>query len=101
MTQLFVRVAAATSVETCPLCGQEEAVPATQLVLAATQQPVCQSCGRKHAPELAALADLADEAQRIGRIARHTVAPPYTALLSLAQAAYNFTARTGPTRASG
>ena len=36
---------------------------------------------------LAALVQLADEADRVGRIGRHTVFPPYTALLDLARAA--------------
>lgn len=102
MIQILVRVSSEAIDESCPLCGQLETIPAgTQLVLASSQQPVCQSCARKHAPALAALVDLADEAQRIGRIVRHTVVPPYTALLSLAQAADNFTANIRPASAGG
>lgn len=60
------------------------------MVLAATGQTVCTSCGKLHDPGLAALLNLAEEAERIGKIGRHTVVPPYTALLNLAQAADNF-----------
>jgi hypothetical protein len=67
----------------------------TQLVLADTQEPVCQECGRHHAPALAALLDLAIEAERVGRIGRHTVFPPYTALLDLARAADDYTSSAG------
>ena len=65
----------------------------TQLVVADSQRPVCQPCGKRHAPPLAALAELADEAERVGKIGRHTVVPPYTALLELAQAADNFSSK--------
>jgi hypothetical protein len=56
------------------------------------QQPVCPECGKRHAPSLAALVELASEAERVGKIGRHTVFPPYTALLDLARAADQFTA---------
>ena len=46
-------------------------------------------------PSLAALIHLADAAERVGRIGRHTVFPPMTALLELARAAENY-AHTAP-----
>jgi hypothetical protein len=55
--------------------------------LAENLQPVCQACGQRHASPLAALLQLAGEAERVGRIGRHSVFPPYTALLDLARAA--------------
>jgi hypothetical protein len=51
---------------------------------------VCSECGKKHAPTLAALVDLAGVAERVGRIGRHTLVPPLGALLELARAAENY-----------
>lgn len=97
MTQLLMRYNPSPISDSCALCGQATTIPAgTQLVLADTQQPVCQPCGKRHAPTLAALAELADEAERVGKIGRHTVVPPYTALLDLAHAADKFAANTPP-----
>jgi hypothetical protein len=94
MIQLLMRYSPNVVSEPCALCGQTTTIPAgTQLVLADTQQPVCDSCGKRHDPALAALVALADEAERVGKIGRHTVVPPYTALLNLAQAADNFAAK--------
>ena len=102
MTQLLVRFSPSPVSDCCALCGEQTTVPAgTQIVLADTQQPVCQGCGRRHDPALAALVQLADEAERVGRIGRHTVVPPYTALLELAQAADNFAATVPATREGG
>ena len=73
------------------LCGQAMSAPAgNQLVLAGSSAPVCADCGRKHAPSLAALVNLAEAATRIGRINRHSVFPPLTALLDLANAAEKY-----------
>jgi hypothetical protein len=58
--------------------------------VAGTTDPVCQDCGRKHAPSLAALVGLANAAERVGRMGRHTVFPPLTALLDLASAAEKY-----------
>jgi hypothetical protein len=95
MTQLLVRYNSNAIADSCALCGQPTTIPAgTQLVEAYTQRPVCQGCGKRHDPAMAALVHLADEAERVGRIGRHTVVPPYTALLELAQAADNYAAKT-------
>src|SRR5687768_7859589 len=91
MTQLLVHFSPNASNEPCPLCGQALlAGSGPQLVLAETSQPVCHTCGRKHAPPLVALLHLGEEARRVGRIGRHTVVPPYTALLDLARAADDY-----------
>jgi hypothetical protein len=58
--------------------------------MADSSDPVCKECGRKHAPSLVALVHLADEAERVARIGRHTVFPPLTALLDLARAAETY-----------
>jgi hypothetical protein len=67
-----------------------------QLVHSVNSAPVCSACGHKHAPSLAALANLAEAATRIGRINRHSVFPPLTALLDLANAAEKYTQTTNP-----
>lgn len=78
--------------EPCGVCGQAVSAPAgMQLLLAGGSAPVCADCGQKHAPALAALANLAEAATRIGRINRHSVFPPLTALLDLANAAEKYT----------
>lgn len=83
--------------EPCGVCGQVLSGPAAmQLVLSDSSAPVCSDCGRKHAPSLAALVHLAEAATRIGRINRHSVFPPLTALLDLANAAEKFAQATLP-----
>jgi hypothetical protein len=91
MTQLLLQCKADAINDPCGLCGQPATASAgMRLVLAPTAAPVCQDCGRKHAPALAALVNLADAATRIGRIERHSVFPPLTALLDLASAAEKY-----------
>lgn len=77
--------------ECCGLCGGKTpnaAGPA--LCVGDSGVAVCKSCGRKHAPTLAALVDLAGVARRVGRIGRHTLVPPMTALLDLARVAEHY-----------
>jgi hypothetical protein len=64
--------------------------PGPQLVQAETLEPVCRACGKKHAPALVALIDLACAAERVGRIKRHTVFPPLASLLDLSRAAEDY-----------
>jgi hypothetical protein len=93
MPQLLLHYSPLPAEIACGLCGAPTLFEAgTQLVLAESQQPVCEACGKQHAPPLAALLQLANEAERVGRIGRHTVFPPYTALLDLARAADNYAA---------
>jgi hypothetical protein len=78
--------------ESCALCGRCVAVAAgPRLVCTDSLAPVCQECGRRHAPPLAALLDLTRTAERVGSINRHTLVPPLEALLDLAHAAGGFT----------
>jgi predicted CXXCH cytochrome family protein len=81
----------------CTLCGRPAATAGPQLVRADGAGPVCRDCGRKHAPALAALAQLAEAAERVAQIGRHSVFPPMSALLELARAADNYT-HAGPGR---
>jgi hypothetical protein len=93
MPQLLLQWKPTATSGPCAACGRPAQAPiGTQLVLADTFEPVCQDCGRQHAPSLVALVQLANEAERVGRIGRHTVFPPYTALLDLARAADNYAA---------
>lgn len=97
MTPLLVSHSPLPATIPCPLCATSVSVAAgLQLVTADGQRTVCLACGRKHAPALAALLALADEARRVGRIGRHLVVPPYAALLDLARAADTFAAQLSP-----
>ena len=101
MMQVVLEYKTEATNEPCCLCGQAAlAPPGMQFILAGSSAPVCQDCGRKHAPSLAALVHLADAATRIGRIGRHSVFPPLTALLDLANAAEKYAHTAGP-RAAG
>jgi hypothetical protein len=101
MTQLLMQVSAVAASGPCALCGQPAGHSAGLQLIDPDGRPVCQGCGKRHAPPLAALLQLADEAARVGRIGRHTVFPPYTALLDLARAADQFSAVAAPSQAPG
>jgi hypothetical protein len=82
----------------CGLCGKPTALAAgPRLVVTETGQAVCSGCGRQAAPALAALAGLANAAERVGRINRHIVTPPMSALLELARAAESYAGTLPPT----
>ena len=87
MTQFLVQISPLIAPLPCALCSQECRRPGPRLVLAESLRPVCDRCGRANAPALLALVQLADEAVRVAKIGRHSVFPPYTALLELARAA--------------
>jgi len=53
-------------------------------------RPMCRACGKKWAPSMIALLDLAHTAERVGRSCRHLLTPPMESLLDLAQAAENY-----------
>ncbi len=92
MPELILQTRENSTDEPCSLCGRQVQAPAgTQLVVAETGALVCRDCGQLLAPSLAALVNLADAAERVGRIGRHTVFPPLTALLDLASAAEQYT----------
>lgn len=75
----------------CALCQRTAPFPAgPALCLESGAEVVCRECGKKEAPSLVALLDLAEVAQRVGRIARHTLTPSLETLLDLARAAENF-----------
>jgi hypothetical protein len=100
MTQLLIQYGHREEAASCPLCRTTfEQAAGPRLVLEVGLRPVCPGCAKRQAPALVALVRLADEAARVGRIGRHTVFPPYTALLDLARAADVYAAITPPTEA--
>ncbi len=97
MTQLILQSKASATREPCGICGRPTDAPAgTQLVVAETGALVCPECGQAHAPSLAALVALADTAGRVGKIGRHSVFPPLSALLDLASAAEKYSSAAQP-----
>src|SRR5262245_27754749 len=83
--------------ELCALCGQRTLLAeGPQLYVADRPEAVCRECGKQHAPALLSLLDLANTARRVGRIGRHTLVPPLTALLDLARAAEDYLAAAPP-----
>jgi hypothetical protein len=92
MTDLVIQWRTNGSNDLCTFCWAPAASGGgPQLLLADSCDAVCRGCGKKHAPSLVALLDLARAAERVGRIGRYTVSPPLTALLDLARAAENYT----------
>ena len=91
MSPMILRCCPTETNGPCAVCGATCLVqPGNQLFLADGDEPVCTECGRKHAPDLAALVNLASAAERIGRMERNNVFPPLTALLDLASAAERY-----------
>jgi hypothetical protein len=98
MATLTIKMPASVSPDSCGLCGSHTGRAAgPRLFLADRPDAVCRTCGRKHAPSLVALLDLAQVAERVGRIGQHTLVPPLGALLDLAHAAEDYT-HTTPAR---
>ncbi len=92
MPQLALSCNATPTTDHCDLCGRAlRASPGHRLCVADNLQPVCDDCGRQHAPALAALVHLASAAERVSRIHRYSVFPPLSALLDLASAAEKYT----------
>jgi hypothetical protein len=94
MAQLTIRLDAPHPAHTpprCALCGGSTSCAAgPQLAIVGDEAAVCRSCGKRHAPSLVALLDLARVAERVGRIGRHTVVPPMAAILDLVKAAEDY-----------
>jgi hypothetical protein len=80
------------------MCGRRTTSAAgLRLAHADTHSEVCRHCGKKHAPSLVALLDLARMAEGVGRIGRHTVVPPITVMMALVQAAETYACVAWPT----
>lgn len=90
MSQLTIKLTEQTGADPCPLCGTSR--PASEgPQLFVEDRAVCRDCGQRHAPHLAALIDLANIAERVGRTSRYIMTPPMEALLALARAAEDYT----------
>jgi hypothetical protein len=92
MQQCTIRLCEESHRHACPVCGREHA-PNTQgpgLFLETHGSPLCRTCGKKLAPAMAALLDLAVTAERVGRCSRHMLTPPLESLLDLARAAEKY-----------
>jgi hypothetical protein len=91
MAHLTIRLDAPHTPSCCSLCGGSTGGAAgPRLVDADSEASVCRACGKRHAPSLVALLDLARVAERVGRIGRHTVVPPMGAILDLVKAAEDY-----------
>ena len=75
----------------CALCGGSLPVAGPRLAREGDLAPVCLPCGRKHAPALAALVDLGDRAERLGRVSQHApLGLSLEDMLDLARAAESY-----------
>jgi hypothetical protein len=82
----------------CPKCGERNPGRGGLGLFAEDyDQPVCRNCGKKWAPTMIALLDLAHTAERVGKSCRHLLTPPMESLLDLAHAAENYSHAT-PTK---
>ena len=92
MPQCTIRLCDERHRHACPLCGRDHALNAQGpgLFLEALPNALCRTCGKKLAPAMAALLDLAVAAERVGRCSRHMLTPPLESLLDLARAAENY-----------
>jgi hypothetical protein len=102
MPHCTIRLSDASHAQCCPSCGQHShpASRGPRLYLETHADPLCRGCGKKLAPAMAALLDLAHTAERIGRRSRHMLTPPMESLLDLARAAENYS-DSAPCRRAG
>jgi hypothetical protein len=97
MSPLTIKLFQEPVENTCGLCGnQTRSTSGPCLSRADSLAVVCRECGKKHAPGLVALLDLAHVAQRAGKVGRHTVVPPMTVMMDLVKAAEDYTYSTAP-----
>ena len=75
----------------CPACGTlNTAKKGPRLIPMDCQKPICRDCGKRLAPNLIALLDLAHVADKVARQGRHMLPPSMESLLDLARAAENY-----------
>ena len=91
MERYAIRLLEDDQTSCCPMCGQTHPEgKGLRLFVEEQQQPLCRDCGKKLAPTMVALLDLANTAERVGRSCRHLLTPPMESLLDLARAAENY-----------
>lgn len=99
MESLTIRLYQESSSPCCALCGRPSGeARGPHLSLTDGEEFVCRDCGKRRAPNLVALLDLAHVAEKVGRTCRHILVPPMEALLALARAAEDYTAAAPPAR---
>jgi hypothetical protein len=100
MERVILKIAEEAGAASCPLCGALTLwSKGPRLVRAATDETICRGCGKRNAPNLVALLDLAHVAERVGKQCRHLLTPPMESLLDLARAAENYCTLTPKARA--
>lgn len=73
MVKLVVQWAESARDEVCALCAAASVgEPGLRLCLADGLAAVCSACGRRHAPALGALLELAQVAEQVGRVSAHS-----------------------------
>jgi hypothetical protein len=76
----------------CPHCDQAGLYKkGPHLFFDAIDEPLCRPCGKRLAPSLQALVDLAQTADKVGRQCRHLLTPSMETMLELSRAAENYT----------
>lgn len=91
MTECVLVMAETDKSAPCPVCGELALWGrGPRLVCADSGDAVCRDCAKVHAPQLIALVDLAQTADKVGRHSRHLLTPPMRSLLELARAAETF-----------
>lgn len=95
LTPFVIKAVADSQEAPCAVCGQDTSCgPGLQLRQPDGTGPVCRDCGRRHAPELSALLELAEVAGRVGHIGRHArLWLPMESLLELARASEEYSAK--------
>lgn len=101
MHRLTVTAETTDFIDTCTLCGKRSLKKSgLALCLESGSAPVCRDCGKRHAPNLVALMDLAGTAERVGHIGRHTLVPPIEVLLDLVRVAEDYLSTSAPRKAA-
>jgi hypothetical protein len=95
MAEFLIRLDQHPCESCCGICGRNAVSGiGPHIYRAEDHAPVCQNCGRRHAPDLAALLDLAEVAKRVGRISQHNnLWLPLSALLEMTRASQNYYTR--------
>jgi hypothetical protein len=91
MQRFTIQYATEPQESCCPACGGLNlSKKGPRLLPMDSEQPLCRDCGKRLAPNLVALLDLAHVADKVGRLHRHLLTPPMESLLDLARAAENY-----------
>lgn len=72
MPKFVIQFGDSVTTESCGICQQLVAVPIGPRLHDLEQStPVCRDCAKKNAPQLAALIELSQIAERVGRVCAH------------------------------